>query len=228
MKTFNILPGILLLGALLGSTVPARPAEPSVAAAKGVASVAPQQSALGTGWGQRKVIFAIDPLGQPAEFVNAYASQNPTNRALIVRDARKALTDNGSVGIGEFWYGHSGEDLELVISRYPDQRSLEKRWKELSTEFDAKAPAPKVGQSAAWLDIGGGAGAPGRMFVFRQGLFTGWVSCKKSVSGEPLMQLVKATADQMAKAAEPGGAANRSQPVGPDTNRTSAAAGSGR
>ena len=224
MKTFNMMPRILLIGVLLGSTVPARPAEPSAAAVKEVASVAPQQSELGTGWGERRVTFTIDPLGQPAEFVNAYASQDPTNRAHIVRDVRKALTDNGSVGMGEFWYAHSGEYLELVISRYPDHQSLEKRWKELSAKFDATAHAPKVGQSAAWLAMG--AGAPGRMFIFRQGLFTGWVTCKESVSGEPLLQLVKATADKMAKTA--GGAANRSQLVGPDTNRTSAAAGSGR
>jgi hypothetical protein len=227
MEIFNIIRRVLLvllLGIVLANIVPAAPAESSTSS--GVVSVAPQISELGAGWGERRVIFAIDPLGQPAEFVNAYASQNPTNRALIVRDVRKALTDNGSVGIGEFWYGHSGEYLELVISRYPDHQSLENNWKELSAKFDTNAVAPKVGQSAAWLDIG--AGAPGRMFVFRQGLFTGWVSCKKSVSGEPLMRLVKATADQMAKAAELGGAGNRSQPVGPHTNRTSAAAGSGR
>ncbi|HWH70038.1 MAG TPA: hypothetical protein VNT26_11680 [Candidatus Sulfotelmatobacter sp.] len=157
------------------------------------------------------MIFAIDPLEQPAEYVNTVPVKNPTKRASsILKDVRKALSMNGSVGMTEIWYEHSGNTLELVISRYPDQQALNKRWKELSAKFDAKAVAPKVGQAAAWLD--NGAEAPGRMFVFRQGLFTGWVTCKVAVSGEPLMQLVKVTADKMAKAAEPGASPNAAVP----------------
>ena len=213
---------VLLLGAVLGNMVPAAPAESSTSS--GVVSVAPEISELGAGWGERNVIFAIDPLEQPAEFVNAHASQNPTNRASIVQLVRKSMSLNGSVGMTEIWYGHSGADLELIISRYPDQPSLDKHWKEFSSMFKPKAVAPKVGQAAGWLDIG--AEATGREFVFRQGLFSALVSCKVALSEEPLMKLVKATAAKLTKATD--GAATRSQPVGPDTNRTSAVAGSGR
>jgi hypothetical protein len=186
-------------GTLSGSTGPARPAESSTAAT-GVVSVAPQITDLGAGWGGRKLIFAIDPIEQPAEFVNEFASQNPTNREAIVRTVRKALADSGSVGMTEIWYTRSGGHLELVISRYPDQHLLDKHWNELSLNFDPKTLAPRVGQSAAWLNT------PGRqyVFVFREGLYTGWVECNTELSGQPLMELAKVTAVKMARIAEPG------------------------
>ena len=188
-------------GASSGSIGPGRPAESSPAAT-GVVSVAPQIPELGAGWGERKLIVAIDPTEQPAEFANEFASQNPTNRQAIVQSVRKALAFDGSVGMAEFWYTRSGGHLELVITRYPDQHLLDKHWKELTSKFDPKAVAPRVGESAAWL------GTPGRqfVFVFRQGLYTGWVECKTELSGElgqPLMQLAKVTAGKMAKIAEP-------------------------
>jgi hypothetical protein len=105
------------------------------------------------------------------------------------------------------FYKRSSGVLELVISRYPDPQSLDKHWKELSAKFDTNAVAPKVGQSAAWLHMG--AQAPGRVLVFRQGLFMGWadtapgIPASLPVSGEPLMDLVKVTAGKMAKVAEP-------------------------
>jgi hypothetical protein len=227
MKAFAMVRRIFLIGALLGSLVPARPAESSTAAGTGVVSVAPRNSELGAGWGEREVIFAIDPLEQPAEYVNTIPVKNPTQRARsILEDVRKALARNGSVGMTDILYRRSSGHLELVISRYPDQQSLDKHWKELSAKFDTNAVAPKVGQSAAWLDIG--AGAPGRMFVFRQGLFTGWAECKVALSGEPLMELVKVTAGKMAKAAEPQHSAAGSQPVRSVPIRESPAAGSHR
>jgi len=198
MNTFNLIRRAFLVGVLLGSLVPALPAEPSSAA--GALSVAPLISELGAGWGKRDVIYAIDPLEQPAEFVNEFASRNPTNRAAIVRDVRNALSTNGSLGMAEVWYGHYENHLELEISRYRDQQCLDQRWKELCTRFDTNAIPPKVGQAAAWLNTG--AGAPGRQFVFRQGLFLGLVSGKVALCGEPLTELVKVTAGKMAKAAE--------------------------
>jgi len=202
---------IFLIGALLGSIVPARPAESSTAAGTGVVSVAPRNSELGAGWGEREVIFAIDPLEQPAEYVNTLPVKDPTKRAKsILEDVRKALARNGSVRMTDILFRRSSGDLELVISRYPDQQTLDKRWKELSAEFDPKAAAPRVGQSAAWLNTG--AGAPGRQFVFRQGLYTGWVECKTELSGQPLMQLAKVTAGKMAKIVEPGASPNAAPP----------------
>jgi len=103
--------------------------------------------------------------------------------------------------MADILYRRSNGELELVISRYADKQSLDKHWRELSARFDTNAVAPKVGQSSAWLGIG--AGAPGRAFVFRQGLFTGWVEGKVALSGEPLMELVKVAAGEMAKVAEP-------------------------
>ena len=203
---------ILLVGALLGGIVPARPAESSTAAGTGVVSVAPRNSELGAGWGEREVIFAIDPLEQPVEYVNTMPVKDPTKRArTMLDDGRKALARNGSVGMTDIIYRRSGGDLELVISRYPNQQSVDKHWRELSARFDTNAVAPKVGQSAAWLDIG--AGAAGRMLVFRQGLFTGGAECKVAVSGELLMDLVKVTAGKMAKVAGPQHAADGSQPI---------------
>jgi hypothetical protein len=226
MKTLNTIRRILLVGALLGSIGFARPAESSTAAT-GVVSVAPQASELGAGWGEREIIFAIDPLEQPAEYVNTIPVKDPTKRAKsILEDVRKALARNGSVRMTDILYRRSSGHLELVISRYPDQQALDKQWKELSVKFDTNAIAPKVGQSAAWLDIG--AGAPGRMFVFRQGLFTGWVECKVAQSGEPLLELVKVTAGKMAKVAEPQHAAAGTQPVRSVPIRESPAAGSHR
>jgi hypothetical protein len=184
-------------------------AEPSATATAGVVSVAPQASELGAGWGEREVIFAIDPLEQPAEYVNTIPVKDPTKRAKsMLEDVRKALARNGSVGMTDILFRRSSGGLELVISRYPDQQSLDKRWKELSAKFDTKAVLPKVGQSAAWLDT------PGKqfVFVFRQGLYTGWVECKTELSGQPLMQLAKVTAGKMAKIVEPGASPNAAPP----------------
>jgi hypothetical protein len=226
MKTSSTIRRILLVGALLGSIGSARPAESSTAA-KGVVSVAPQASELGAGWGERKMIFAIDPLEQPAEYVNTLPVKDPAKRAKsILEDVLKALARNGSVGMTDILYRRSGGHLELVISRYPDQQSLDKHWKELSAKFDTNAVAPRVGQSAAWLDIG--AVASGRVFVFRQGLFTGWAECGVAQSGEPLMELVKVTAARMTKVAETQQAADESQPVRPVPIRESPAARSRR
>ena len=191
--------------------VPALASEPSATATAGVVSVAPQIPDLGAGWGERKLVFAIDPIEQPAEFVNGFASQNPTNREAMVQTVRKTLATNGSVGMAEFWYTRSEGHLELVISRYPDQHLLDKHWNELTPKFDPKAVAPRVGDSAAWLST------PGRqfVFVFRQGLYTGWVECKTELSGQlrqPLMQLAKVAAAKMAQTAESGASPNAAPP----------------
>jgi ankyrin repeat protein/LysM repeat protein len=191
--------------------VPALASEPSTTATAGVVSVAPQIPDLGAGWGERKLVFAIDPIEQPAEFVNGFASQNPTNREAMVQTVRKTLATNGSVGMAEFWYTRSEGHLELVISRYPDQHLLDKHWNELTPKFDPKAVAPRVGDSAAWLST------PGRqfVFVFRQGLYTGWVECKTELSGQlqqPLMQLAKVAAAKMAQTAESGASPDAAPP----------------
>ena len=202
---------MVLVGAWLGSLVPALAVEPSPTATAWVVSVAPQIPDLGAGWGERKLVFAIDPIEQPAELVNEFASQNPTNREAIVHTVRKALATNGAVGMAEFWYMRSEGHLELVISRYPDPHLLDKHWKELTAKFDPKAVAPRVGQSAAWLDTGAGAGRQ-FVFVFRQGLYTGWMECKTELSGQPLMQLAKVTAGKMAKIDEPGASSLNAAP----------------
>ena len=119
------------------------------------------------------------------------------------------MSSNGSVAMTEIWYGHSGDHVELVISRYPDRQTLDTRWKELSATFDANAAAPKVGESAGWLEIGAG---PRRQLVFRQGLFTGWAECTVGLSSEPLMELITVTVARMARAAEPDAASNVAVP----------------
>jgi hypothetical protein len=172
-----------------------------------VVSVAPQIPDLGAGWGERNLVVAIDPLDQPAEFVNEFASQNPTNRAAVVQTIRKALAMNGSVGMAELWYTRAGGHMELVISRYPDRHLLDKHWKELTPKFDTKAATPRVGESAAWLNT------PGQfVVVFRQGLYTGWVESKAELSGQPLLQLAKVTAGKMAKIGEHGASPNATPP----------------
>jgi len=211
MRTSKMIHRLALVVALLGSLVPALASEPSATATAGVVSVAPQIPDLGAGWGEKKLVFAIDPIEQPAEFVNGFASQNSTNREAIVQTVRKALATNGSVGMAEFWYTRSGGHLELVISRYPNQHLLDKHWNELTPKFDRKAAAPRVGQSAAWLST------PGRqsVFVFRQGLYTGWVECKTELSGQlrqPLMQLAKVASAKMAQTAQPGASPNAAPP----------------
>jgi hypothetical protein len=208
MRTSKMINRFVMVVALLGSLVPALAAEQSATARAGVVSVAPQIPDLGEGWGERNLIFAIDPIEHTAEFVNEFAGQNPTNREAIVQTVRKALAMNGSVGMAEFWYKRSGGHLELVISRYPDQHLLDKHWKELTPKFDPKAVAPRVGQSSAWLNTGAGAGRQ-FVFVFRQGLYTGWVECKTELSGQPLMQLAEVAAGKMAKIA---GASNAAPP----------------
>jgi hypothetical protein len=202
MRTSKMMHRLVLVVALLGSLGPALAAEQSATATAGVVSVAPQILGLGAGWGERKLVFALDPIEQPAEYVNEFASQNPTNREAIVQTVRKALATNGGVGMAEFWYMRSEGHLELVISRYPDRHLLDKHWRELTAKFDPKAVAPRMGQSAAWLDTGAGAGRQ-LVFVFRQGLYAGWVECKTELSGQPLMQLAKVTAGKMAKIDEP-------------------------
>jgi hypothetical protein len=199
-KTFQRLVWVLAL------VTPVLFAEPSSAPLAGLVAVAPTAHELGAGWVERHLVFAIDPNEQPEEFVNEAASRDPKNRAAIVETVRTALSRNGSVGMAEFWYTHSGytqagQHLELVISRYPDQQSLDANWKELSAKFDVNTPAPEVGRSVAWLKMTDGASE--RMIVFQQGLFTGWLTCKAELSGDPLVQLLKATADKMIKFAEP-------------------------
>jgi hypothetical protein len=199
-KTFQRLVWFLAL------ITPVLLAESSSAPPVGVVAVAPTTHELGAGWAERRLIFVIDPNEQPDEFVNAAASHDPKNRAAIVQTVRRALSRNGSVGMAELWYTHSGyrqagQHLELVISRYPDQPSLDASWKELSGKFDVTIPAPEVGRLAAWLKTTDGASE--RMVVFQQGLFTAWVTCNAELCGDPLRQLLKATADKMIQIAEP-------------------------
>jgi hypothetical protein len=194
MRIPSILQRLVCVFALIA---PVFVAEPSSASPVGVVAVAPHTHELGTGWAKRELVFAIDPNEQPDEY--------PKDRAALVETVRRALSRNGSVGMAELWYTHSGyrqagQQLELVISRYPDQPSLDARWKELSGKFDVTIPAPEVGRSAAWLKMADGSSE--RMIIFQQGLFIGWVTCKAELCGEPLMQLLTATADKMIQIAE--------------------------
>ncbi len=157
--------------------------------------------------------MAIDPLDAPAEYVNTIPGEkDPARRAQSMLEIkRRAMSMNGSVGMATVIYGYSGDFVELVISRYSDEASLEKHWKEESAKFDQAKTAPKVGQLAGWLDTGSSSNRQ-YVLVFRQGLFTGWAESGTRLSGEPMMRVAKATAAKMAKAAEPSAAPNAAPP----------------
>jgi hypothetical protein len=174
-----------------------------------VGSVAPTHSELGVGWGERRVVYAIDPLEQPTERVNPQASEDPTNRAAIVRTVRDALARNGSVAMAELDYAHVTHNfpVTLTLSRYPDVASLESYWGRLRDKVDDTKPvSTAVGQSAAWLQTAQAEADPPaarvlvrtRILVFRQGLFTGWVEGVAELGEQPLLDLAKATVDRMA------------------------------
>jgi hypothetical protein len=170
-------------------------------------SVAPEKFELGTEWGERQVIWVVDPLDDPVEFVNEGG-----DRDAILTLMRAAIVRNGSVAMAEFWYRHSQHHfpVEVTISRYPDRQSLDKNWKELSAKFDRKASTKAVGESAAWLQtaqtnpgaVDGRTYIQNRIFVFRQGLFTGWVDGVAELGEQPLLDLAEAVADKMAAGRE--------------------------
>ncbi len=157
--------------------------------------------------------MAIDPLDAPAEYVNTIPGEkDPARRAQrLLEIKRRAMSMNGSVGMATVIYGYSGDFVELVISRYSDEASLEKHWRKQSAKFDQAKTAPKVGQLAGWLDTGSSSNRQ-YVLVFRQGLFTGWAESGTRLSGEPMMRVAKATAAKMAKAAEPSAAPNAAPP----------------
>jgi len=166
-----------------------------------VISVAPQKSGLSAEWGERHVIWVVDAMDDPTEFVNEQG-----DRDAILSLVRAAISRNGSVAMGEFWYRHSQHPIpvEVTISRYPNRQSLDKNWKELSAKFDSKASTKVVGESAAWLQTteADQTFIQNRILVFRQGLFTGWLDAVAELGEAPLLHLAEAVADKMAKVRE--------------------------
>ena len=160
-------------------------------------SVAPQKSELGADWGERHVIWIVDPLNDPVEFVNEGG-----DRDAILSLVRAAISRNGSVAMAEFCYRHVQHScpVKLTISRYPNRQSLDKNWKELSAKFAIKASTKVVGESAAWLQTteADQTFIQNRILVFSQGLFTGWVDAIAELGEAPLLHLAEAMADRIA------------------------------
>jgi hypothetical protein len=194
-----------ILGVLLAYVPLAPAAEPSAAKTAGSVAVAPQIADLESGWTERKIVFAVDPLDEPSENVNEAASRDPSNRQRLLAQVRKEMQEQGSVGIGYFGYGygnlvHAQGRYDLYISRYPDSKSLERQWSHYARQKDSH-PDPGLGDAAVWVERKG-ADHDYRL-VLRKGLFLARFECTAKEAPERLVHLAKTLARNIDQATEP-------------------------
>ena len=204
----------ILLGVLAGILVPAPAAESSTAKPAGVVAIAPGVEALGSGWVERRVVFAIDPLDQPPETVNAAASRDASNRSRLLAQVRAGMKQHGAVGTGYFGYSvdslaHGQGRYDLYLSRYPNQERLEQRWRAYARQADDR-PGPGVGDAAVWLPRKGSD--DDYRLVFRKGLCLARLECTARQELELLIHLARVVANNVDKTAGPTDTPNSASP----------------
>lgn len=203
-----------LLGVLLVSVAFAAAAEPPTAKVAGCVAVAPRIADLGPGWTERRIVFAVDPLDQPAELVNEAASRDPSNRKRLLVQVRKQMQEQGALGIGYFGYGfgnlvYAQGRYDLYISRYPDNKALEQQWSEYAGEKESHSE-PGVGEGAVWLERK--ANDHDYRLVLKKGLFLARLECTAKQEPERLVHLAKTLAKNIERATEPGAPPNAAPP----------------
>jgi hypothetical protein len=203
-----------LLGVLLVIAAFAPAAEPPTAKGVGSVAVAPRIADLGSGWTERRIVFAMDPLDQPSELVNEAANRDPSNRKALLVQVRKQMQEQGALGIGYFGYGfgnlvYAQGRYDLYISRYPDHKALERQWSEYAKEKDIHSD-PGVGEAAVWLERK--ANDHDYRLVLKKGLFLARLECTAKEEPERLVHLAKILARNIDRATEPGAAPNAAPP----------------
>jgi len=176
---------------------------------RGVMSVAPDVSDLGAGWSEKRVVYAVDPVDQPAETVNDSASQDPENRDRLLAQVKAEMVRVGVDGMGYFGYGFGNMVVgkgryDLYLSRFPDVNSLEKEWSKYAQQAGTHTE-PGVGEAAIWLPRS--ASDHDYRLVVRKVSYLLRLECTSKQEEEKLVQLAKATVD---KAIGAGGATRRS------------------
>jgi hypothetical protein len=170
--------------------------------------VAPRITDLGAGWSERKIVFAVDPLDQPAETVNEMVDQDASKRSRLLTQVTSAAQKEGAVGYGYFGYGFGNlvrnqGRYDLYLSRYPDQEILNKRWSEYSQQAGARTD-PGLGEAAIWLPRTGND-HDFRLMV-RSGLFLMRLECTAAQKEEQLVHLARIAARSVVEITKPPGA----------------------
>jgi hypothetical protein len=170
---------------------------------RGVVLVAPEVSDLGAGWTERRIVYAVDPLDEPAETVNESASQDSANRSRLLTQVRVELEQASAVGMGYFGYGFgnlvAGKGrYDLYLCRFPDQNSLEKEWGKYARQ-EGTQTQPEVGEAAVWLARS--ADDHDYRLVVRSGSCLMRLECTAKQEKEKLVQLANKATERISKPA---------------------------
>ena len=175
----------------------------------GVVQVAPRVEDLGSGWTERRIVFGVDPLDQPAETANELVSRDLSNRSRLLAQVKVAMQEQGSVGMGYFGYGlgnllFSQGRYDLYLSRYPNLAALEKEWSHYSNPTNQRVE-PEVGDVAIWLPRP--TNDHDHQLIVRSGLYLMRLECTAKQKDEELLHLARKTAERIS------GIANRKAPA---------------
>jgi hypothetical protein len=117
---------------------------------------------------------------------------------------KTAMEREGAVGLGYFGYGfgtfvHGQGRYDLYLSRFPDQRSMERQWQEWTRQSGGTI-AVNIGDEAIWLPRSA-ADHDHRLFV-RKGLYLVRLECTANQQRERLIHLARMTLERISQSTE--------------------------